>query len=158
MIFKDTKWYDNRNTTQCNSVKEPFVLENVHKTQSLVWMCACKCICWWMLWRAPEMLAVAACRMTSSEPLCIGFSTKLSKDYRQFCSPAFKYNPAVRIRVPKMHSVIAVIIQHGAVVKEMKFLIYFATADETSGVFNTQSYCRHPQINVWSHTYFVDKI
>lgn len=84
------------------------------------------------------MLTVTACRMTSSEPLCIGFSTKPSKDYRQFCSPAFKYNPAVRIRVPKMHSVIAVIIQHGAVVKEMKFLC-FAKADETtcrSGVFN----------------------
>lgn len=84
------------------------------------------------------MLAVTACRMTSSEPLCIGFSTKLSKDYSQFCFPTFKYNPAVRIRVPKTHSVIAVIIQHGAVVKEMKFLICFAKADETtcrSGVF-----------------------
>ncbi len=88
------------------------------------------------------MLAVTACRMTSSEPLCIGFSTKLSKDYCQFCSPTFKYNPAVRIRVPKMHSVIAVIIQHGAVVKEMTFLICFAKADETtcrSEVFNRGS-------------------
>jgi len=69
------------------------------------------------------MLTVAACKMTSSEPLCIGFSTKLSKDYHQFCFPAFKYNPAVRIRVAKMHSVIAVIIQH-AVVKEITFLSF----------------------------------
>lgn len=56
-----------------------------------------------------------------------------------------------------MHSVIAVIIQHGAVVKEMKFPC-FAKVDETacrSGVFNRGTAV---VLHNWSQTYFVDEI
>ncbi len=45
--FRGAKCYNkHRNTTQWCSVKEMFVLENVHKT--IKTMCVCVCVCVWM--------------------------------------------------------------------------------------------------------------